>query len=349
MLRGSFLSLRQRVEAAAGGDGLGAGFRAGWRGAAGLLRGPLRALVAGQGVGQLADGLAQVSFAQLVIFDIGAGATPGRIAGVLAATLLPFSVVGPLAGVFIDRWDRRRVLVVTSLCRCVVAVAAIGVALVRSEALAYAGVLALLSSSRLVLDTKGAVLPRTVAPADLVRANAVSGLVGMTAAFVGAVGGSAFVSRSVVAGFALAAVGYAAAGVVFLRLPWMGGRRSRTGVAASAVRVLWELRDGVHTIVRTAELRRPLAAVGTHRLLLGGGFVLLVLVADHRYHLSTSGYGLAIAITGVAAFAGTVIAPWLAGRWEPQTLLAAAFLPRQPPLQSLATPLPWPACSPRWR
>jgi apolipoprotein N-acyltransferase len=327
MLRSSFLSHRQRVEVAAGEDQLGAEFRAGWRGAATLLRGPLRALVAGQGLGQLADGLAQVSFAQLVIFDIGAGATPGRIAGVLAATLLPFSVVGPLAGVFIDRWDRRRVLVIASVCRGAIAVAAVGVALVRSEPLAYAGVLLLLSSSRLVLDAKGAVLPRTVAPGDLVRANAVSGVVGMTAAFVGAVGGSAFVSRSVVAGFALAAVGYAAAGVVFLRLPWVGGGRSRTGIAAGVARVLREMRDGVHTIVTTAELGRPLAAVWTHRLLLGAGFVLLVLVADHRYHLSTSGYGLAIAVTGVAAFAGTVIAPWLAGRWAPQALLALAFLP----------------------
>jgi apolipoprotein N-acyltransferase len=327
MLRGSFLSHRRSVGAAAGADQLGAGFRAGWRGAAGLLRGPLRALVAGQGLGQLADGLAQVSFAQLVIFDIGAGATPGRIAGVLAATLLPFSVLGPLAGVFIDRWDRRRALVVTSLCRCVLAVAAVGVALVRSETLAYAGVLALLSSSRLVLDAKGAVLPRTVAPRDLVRANAVSALVGMSAAFIGGVGGSAFVSRSVVAGFALAAVGYAAAGLVFLRLPWVGGGRSRTAIAAGVARVGREFGDGIHTIVTTTELRRPLTAVWMHRLLLGSGFVLLVLVADHRYHLSTSGYGLAIAVTGVAAFAGTVIAPWLAGRWAPQALLAVAFLP----------------------
>lgn len=324
---GSLISHRQRVEAADGEEQLGGGFRTGWRGAGVLLRGPLRTLVAGQGVGQLADGLAQVSFAQLVIFDIGTGATPGRIAGVLAATLLPFSVVGPLAGVFIDRWDRRRALVITSLCRCVLAVAAVGVALARSEVLAYAGVLLLLSSSRLVLDAKGAVLPRTVAPADLVRANAVSGLVGMTAAFVGAVGAATFVSRSVVAGFALAAVAYACAGVVFLRLPGVGGAGSRTDVAAGVARVLREFREGIGTIVTSAELRRPLAAVWTHRLLLGGGFVLLVLVADHRYHLSTSGYGLAIAITGVAAFVGTVIAPWLAGRWPPGTLLAVAFLP----------------------
>jgi apolipoprotein N-acyltransferase len=302
-----------------------AGFHTGWRGSLRLMRGTMRTLVLGQGVGQLADGLAQVSFAQLVIFDIGRGATPGRIAGVLAATLLPFSVVGPLAGVFIDRWDRRRTLIVTSFCRAALAVAAVGVAVVRSEPLAYVGVLLLLSSSRLVLDAKGAVLPGTVDAADLVRANAISGLVGMTAAFVGAVGGATFVSVSVPAGFAAAAVGYLVASSAFVRLPWVGGGGGTHASMTAGVRRV--LREGVAAIATTVDLRRPLLAVWTHRFLLGGGFVLLVLVADYRYHLSTSGYGLAIAVTGVAAFAGTLVAPWLAGRWRPQALLPVAFLP----------------------
>jgi apolipoprotein N-acyltransferase len=305
----------------------GGEFRSGWRGSVALVRGPLRTLVFGQGAGQFADGLAQVSFAQLVIFDIGSGATPGRIASVLAATLLPFSVVGPLAGVFIDRWDRRRTLVITSLFRASLGVVAVGIALARSEPLAYAGVLVLLSSSRLVLDAKGAVLPRTVAAADLVRANAISGLVGMVAAFVGAVGGSTFVSSAAAAGFAVAAVGYLAAAMAFLRLPWMGGGRKHGDAAADVRRLLRDLRHGIKAIATTADLRRPLTAIWAHRALLGAGFVLLVLVADERYHLQTSGYGLALAVTGVAAFTGTILAPWLAGRWRPQALLPVAFLP----------------------
>jgi apolipoprotein N-acyltransferase len=303
------------------------GFRAGWAGAIRLLRPPLRTLIAGQGLGQFADGLAQVAFAQLVIFDIGQGATPARIASVLAATLLPFSVVGPLAGVFIDRWDRRRTLVVTSLCRAGLAVCAVGVAVARSEALAYAGVLLLLSSSRLVLDAKGAVLPRTVPAPELVRANAMSALIGMTAAFLGAVIGSTFVSRSVVAGFAAAAIAYLAASAVFLRLPWVGGGRPSGQLMSSLRRLLREFQQGIHAIATTSDIARPLLAVCAHRFLLGGGFVLLVLVADQRYHLSTSGYGLAIGVTGVAAFVGTLLAPWLAGRWRPRALLPVAFLP----------------------
>jgi apolipoprotein N-acyltransferase len=304
----------------------GAEFRPGWRGAVSLLHGPLRTLVLGQGVGQLGDGLAQVSFAQLVIFEIGSGATPARIASVLAVTLLPFSVIGPFAGVLIDRWDRRRTLVITSLCRAALSVGAVGIALAHSEVLAYAGVLLLLSSSRLVLDAKGAVLPRTVSGTDLVRANAISGLIGMTSAFVGAVGGAMFVSAAVVAGFAAASAAYTGAALAFLRLPWVGGGHDEASTA-TPTRLARELAYGLGAIVRTRELRRPLGAVALHRALLGAGFVLLVLVADQRYHLTASGYGLALAVTGVAAFAGTMLAPWLGGRWRSSTLLAVAFLP----------------------
>ena len=302
-------------------------FRPGWRSSAALVRGAFRSLVSGQALGQLGDGLTQIAFAQLVVFDIGRGASPGRIAGILAVTLLPFSLVGPLGGVLIDRWDRRRTLIIASLCRASLAAVAIAAAALRSEVLAYAGVVLLLSSSRFVLDAKGAVLPRTVEARDLVRANAISGLIGMTAAFIGAVGGAMFVSWSVMAGFLLGAGAYFAASVCFARLPAVGGGTRTNTVAALVVQLARELRTGAAVIVRTPDLRRPLTAVSLHRLLLGAGFVLLVLVADHRYDLQASGYGLAIAVTGVAAVAGTVSAPWVSGRWPPRVLLPVAFLP----------------------
>ncbi len=306
-----------------------ADFRSGWSGLRSLVRGPLRTLLTGQALGQGADGLAQVSFAQLVLFDIGSGASPGRIAGVLAATLLPFSLVGPFAGVFIDRWDRRRTLVVTSLCRAGLGISAIGITLTGSEWLAYVGVLLLLSSSRLVLDAKGAVLPRTVAADDLVRANAASGLLGMSAAFVGAVGGALVVSAGAATGFGLAALGYLAAAAAFVRLPYEGGGRREAGAPLPAAlrEVLRQLGHGARAVAVDPDLRRPLGAVWLHRALLGGGFVLLVLVADQRYHLRMSGYGLALAVTGVAAFTGTVLAPWVAGRWRSTALLPLAFVP----------------------
>jgi apolipoprotein N-acyltransferase len=299
--------------------------REGWHGAWVLLRGPLRTLVAGQALGQGADGLVQIAFAQVVLFEIGKGATPARIAGVLAATLLPFSLVGPVAGVVIDRWDRRRVLVAVSIARAALATAAIAVVAARSEVLAYAGILVLLSSSRFILAAKGAALPRTVEREQLVTANAVSSVAGTAAAFAGAVAGSTFVGAVPEAGLVVAAACYAAAAAAFRRLPPVGGGETPVALLAGARRAWWDVVAGARVIARDRALRVPLTAVWLHRTLLGAAFILLVLVADTRYEMEASGYGLALAVTGVAAFAGTTVAPSVARRYRPWALLAPAF------------------------
>lgn len=299
--------------------------RTGWASVRPDLAGPLRALLTGQCLGQGADGLAQIAFAQYVLFDVGHGASPGRIATVLAVTLLPYSLVGPFAGVFLDRYDRRRTLVVISVARALLVACGAAVAAAGVVPAVYAAVLLLLGSSRLAATAKGATLPRTVPRERLVPATALSALAGMAAAFVGAVGGSQIVARTTSAGFLGAAVLYAAAGVAFARLPRLGGDPRREPLP---LRHAWaELAEGARTSLRTPAIRRPLLAVAGHRLLLGAGFVVLVLVADTYHRMEASGYALALTVAGAAAFAGTVAAPPLATRFGAGALLAAAFPP----------------------
>jgi apolipoprotein N-acyltransferase len=290
-----------------------------------LLHGPFRTLVSGQCLGQAADGLAQIAFAQFVVFEAGRGATPGRIAALLAVTLLPFSLVGPFAGVVIDRWPRRKVLVTMSLVRSGLTLAAVTTVAVGSEPGAFVGVLLLLSTSRFVLAAKGAALPRTVPLHELVPANAISAMAGMVAVFLGAVGGAAFVGWSAEAGFVLASVLYIAAAATFIRLPDVGGGDGRMLLRRLRL-ALVDVVDGVRALSNPG-IGRPLSAVALHRLLLGAGFVLLVLVADSQFGLEVSGYGLALAVTGVAAFAGSLAAPAAARRFSPVALLPLAFLP----------------------
>lgn len=300
---------------------------AGWRQARPMLAGPLRTLVTGQILGQGGDGFAQIAFAQVVLFEAGRGATPWEITKLLTVTLLPFSLVGPFAGVVIDRWDRRRTMVTVSLFRVVLVLLALGVLVTDSQAPAYVGVVLLLSSSRFVLAAKGAALPRTVpAGADLVTANAVSSVAGLLAAFLGAVVGSTFVAVAPAAGFVVAGTCYLGAATRFRRLPPVGGGEAPAPLIAGLRRVTVELVEGLTTVATVPTVRRPLVAVWGHRFLLGAGFVVLVLIADERYSLEAPGYGLALAVTGVAAFGGTVAAPVLAHRFRRRALLPPAYL-----------------------
>jgi hypothetical protein len=197
---------------------------------------------------------------------------------------------------------------------------------IRSEAAAFAGMLLLLSISRFAAAAKGAALPRTVLAEELVTANGISAVAGMAGAFAGAVAATAFVGHSAAAGFVLGALLDIAAAGVYARLPDVGGagggellRRLRIAVS--------DFLDGVRTTARTPAISHPLAAMFVHRLLLGGGCVLLVLIADTSFHMRIAGYGLTLAVTGVAAFVGSVLAPVCARRWRPLTLIPLAFLP----------------------
>ncbi len=299
---------------------------AGWHDARRILRGTFRGLVAGQCLGQAADGLAQIAFAQFAVFDASRGATAARLAAVLAVTLLPFSLVGPFAGVLIDRWSRRQVLVVMSFVRAALTLAALATVITHSQPGAFVGVLLLLSTSRFVLAAKGAALPETVEGSDLVTANAISAVGGMSTSFLGAIAGSAFVGHSAAAGFIAASVLYAFAGLVWTRLPELGGG-ARKDWASGLREGLVEVQEGLRAITGTPDIRRPLAAVWLHRMLLGAGFVLVVLLSDARFHLKIAGYGLALGATGVAAFLGSFAAPACARRWRSSVLIPLTFLP----------------------
>lgn len=143
---------------------------------------------------QIADGMFQVGAASLLLFalDPFAQTSAWAIAEVIAITTLPFTVVGPLAGVLIDRWVRQRVLVWSNLARIAVVLAGMAAAsrfaLGRSwgETAFYAAVLTALSLNRFFLATLQAVLPRVVPGDALVPANAISATGGSVMSLLGA-------------------------------------------------------------------------------------------------------------------------------------------------------------------
>ena len=61
----------------------------------------------------------QAALGGAVLFNPERQADPLAVAAGLAVLLLPYSLVGPFAGALLDRWDRRRVLLVANLLRAV--------------------------------------------------------------------------------------------------------------------------------------------------------------------------------------------------------------------------------------
>lgn len=107
----------------------------------------------------------------------------------MAVLLLPYSLIGPFAGVLLDRWRRRQVFLYGNLLRAVLA--ALTAALMVTgvpDWLFYVAALCVTAVNRFVLAGLSAALPRVVARDELVIANALSPTAGTLAATAG--GGS---------------------------------------------------------------------------------------------------------------------------------------------------------------
>ena len=80
-----------------------------------------RHLLAVRLLSQGADGVYQVALATYVVFSPEKQTSAAAIASAMAVLLLPYSLVGPFAGVLLDRWRRRQVFLYGNLLRALLA------------------------------------------------------------------------------------------------------------------------------------------------------------------------------------------------------------------------------------
>ncbi len=273
---------------------------------------------------QCADGVFQASLAGAVLFNPERHADPAQVAAGFAVLLLPYSFVGPFAGVLLDRWSRQRVLYVANLVRCLlVAVAAATVAGGLSGPLLYGAALATISVNRFFLAGLSAALPHVATEEQLVTANAVSTTLGAIATVAG--GGIALLVRTVTGagnhGYAAvalcSAVGYAASALIARRFP-----RDRLGPDAHEIaerETLKDVWDGLVLGARHIASRRPakyaLAAITAHRFFYGISTIATLLLYRNYFHdqgvlrVGLAGLAQVIAVGAAGSLVAAVVTP----------------------------------------
>jgi Transmembrane secretion effector len=78
-----------------------------------------RALWLAQLVSNFGDWLALLALFSFIAFRLNG--TPSQIAGMLISFTLPVAILGPIAGVFVDRWNLKRTMIASDLIRAVLA------------------------------------------------------------------------------------------------------------------------------------------------------------------------------------------------------------------------------------
>ncbi|MFC4637366.1 MFS transporter [Deinococcus hohokamensis] len=280
----------------------------------------------GQTITVLGDRALGVALPYLVYQQTGSLRSTALLA---LAGYLPGLLFGSLAGVLADRWDRRRVLVVTQLLQGAV----IGLLLLAGPErlwLVTAVTFAELTLSLLALPAGAALLPALVGEAALARATARLAVATTTARLLGPVLGGVLAASAGMRGVVLLdALSFFAAAVLFGRLPVQPpvGRPTRpSSLLASWREMGQEWRDG-------------LKVIGTHQVI-GVLFLTLSLTSlggtlvDPYYmgfvqgmlHATPAQVGLLSTVVGAGTLLGSLLSTWAVERIDLRRLVAVGTL-----------------------
>jgi MFS family permease len=294
-----------------------------------------RRLFATRLVSQTGDGVFNAGLAAYVFFSAGSFPNPTAAVSAFAVLYLPYSLLGPFAGVFIDRWSRRQILVWSALIRAaLVALTALLVAEGTLGVPLYVCAIAVLGVNRFFLSSLSAALPHVISQDKLVMANSVGPTSGTIAGFIGGVaglgvhlatgGGHVGSAATLLAGGAC----YAAAGLTGATMPRdllgpnNGEAQARTtaSVLADLVTVTHDLTAGARYAWRQRPAAAALCATGVQRLCYGVPLLMSILLyRNYFYHQSSSNnalghFTLVVIASAFGYFAAAILTPQVTRR-----------------------------------
>ena len=249
------------------------------------------------------------------------------------AFLIPSILLGSVAGVFVDRWDRQRLMVVINLIMAVVllpllAIDALGIWI------AYVVLFVGSSLELLFTPAEGALLPNLLENPDddLVTANALNGLNNHLARLIGpAIGGIIVATGGLVAVTVIDAVSFLLAAALIASIRTAHGRAERhDSLEHEALnawrRVLVEWRDGLRTVLHHPVLRALLVFFVITRIGEGLTATLFVPWTTDALNSDATGYGLLLSTQAIGGLAGAIVIGRLGSRLDPLRLVILGSL-----------------------
>ncbi|WP_199428847.1 MFS transporter [Qaidamihabitans albus] len=289
---------------------------------------------------QWGDGVFQAGLAGAVLFNPERAADALTIAGGFAALLLPYSLVGPFAGALLDRWDRRRVLVVANLLKSLAVVAAAAaVGLGADGPPLFTLALLVMGIARFAGAGVSAALPHVVPHERLVTANALAITIGAVIAVFG--GGCAIGLRALLGAgdtgsawtTSVAAVGAVLGAAIAARFARGSlGPDQVDEPARTLAAVATGLAAGAHAAIRVPSVLSGLVALLAHRAAFGISLLLSVLLLRYSFtdigplKAGLPGLGQLALMGGAGIVVAGVLTPRLVARFGRRRAVVGGLL-----------------------
>jgi MFS family permease len=254
-------------------------------------------------------------------------------ATVFLVGLLPGLVVGPLAGVLVDRWDRRRTLIAVSLAEAACLLPLLAVDGRDDLWIVYAVMAVEASLAQLNDPARNALVPSLVAADDLVGANALIGLNSNLARLAGSPLGGILVELSGLPGLVIGDAISFLLGAALIALVGPGRRGvphpdpADSGVvSAPAHGVLGEWLDGLRVALGNRQLRWGLVVNGLAAVAQGIFTVLFVVFVARELGGDGADVGLLRGVQAIGGLLGGVLVVGMARQLRPGRLLGTSLV-----------------------
>ncbi len=265
---------------------------------------PFLFLWTSQLVSQSGDYVFDVALLWLVFSTTGSALA---VSIVVTAAIVPTVVLGPVLGVYVDRWPRRTILLWTNVLEGLLVAGLSGLVLAHAAGLALivAVVFALGVGGQVVRVTSTALIPQTVRSEDLTTANSLMSFSSSTNQIVGlSIGGVVVALVGPTIPIAYDAVSFLAAAVVVLLIAAEVGRPE---VGAALGRFSDQFREGFRYVVSQRFLLE-LIAIGLVTNFAGNAaFALWAPYAGAVLHGGAATYGFLGAMIALGAIVGAVL------------------------------------------
>ena len=267
-------------------------------------------------ISQWGDRLGQVAVVAFV-YERNPGSAM-EMAKILSFTIIPVFLVGPIAGVYVDRWDRRQTMFLSDIIRAVlIFLVPMYLMNLGSNIPLYIVIFLVFCIGRFFVPAKLAIIPDLVKDKDLLLANSLVNITGMIAAILGfGLGGILVEWWTSQSGFYLDAWSFLISALfIFLIkpknlkifIPKDIAIESRKFVKDFSKSVVEELKEGVKYLFKLKDVRFTTGILFLLWSALGSVYVVFIVFIQQSLQSATKDLGLLIMFLGLGLFLGTVI------------------------------------------
>ncbi|HYO82921.1 MAG TPA: MFS transporter, partial [Bryobacteraceae bacterium] len=266
----------------------------------------------GQVVSEVGDHFNNIAVFSLVMAATGSGIV---ITGVMLSRAVSFLFAGPLAGVVLDRMDRRKVMIASDLVRGVVALLFIATVNGAPVELLYVLSGSLMLASPFFSSGRSAILPALATPKELHTANALTQTTQWTTLAVGAVrAGVAVKQFGYEWAFVLNSLSFFVSAYCILKLRAAPHTFAPPELRGERPHPLADLREGMR-YMRSVPLLIGIASIHAGWATGGGAAqILFGLFGDKVFGLGSVGIGTIWGFAGAGLVGGGIFAHWLGPR-----------------------------------